>query len=129
MRGSQTERRRDRLLDLAMVMCQTRAMPNERQSRLELDDGSRARFPIRLKQLAGHLRLSPTTVSLVLNPAALKKMGRLAAELVVRRISNSRAEYPRELVVKPDLIVRQSACPASSLKAKLRREPRRQRQA
>jgi len=59
----------------------------------------------------------------------LKEMGRLAAELVVRRISNSRAEYPRELVVKPDLIVRQSACAASSLKAKLRREPRRQRQA
>jgi len=59
----------------------------------------------------------------------LKEMGRLAAELVVRRISNSRAEYPREMVVKPELIVRQSACPASRLKTKLRREPRRQRQA
>jgi len=53
----------------------------------------------------------------------LKEMGRLAAELVLRRISNPSLECPRELIVKPDLIIRQSTCAAPRLRTKSGREP------
>src|SRR5262249_3900885 len=46
-------------------------MPNKRPRRSTPGDRHKDRAPISLKQLAGHLGLSPTTVSLVLNESPL----------------------------------------------------------
>jgi LacI family transcriptional regulator len=46
-------------------------MPNKRRARSGKVDENQNRAPISLKQLAGHLGLSPTTVSLVLNESPL----------------------------------------------------------
>jgi DNA-binding LacI/PurR family transcriptional regulator len=42
-------------------------MPRKKQSEIEVFEGTAARSPVSLKQLASHLNLSPTTLSWVLN--------------------------------------------------------------
>jgi len=45
----------------------------------------------------------------------LREMGKLAAETLLSRINNpQKADYPKEIVVEPDLIVRGSTCPANA---------------
>src|SRR5262249_55218407 len=45
----------------------------------------------------------------------LKEMGRLAAELVLQRISRPGAPFSQELIVEPSLVIRQSTSPAKRL--------------
>jgi len=42
----------------------------------------------------------------------LCKMGKIAAETVLRRIARDGADYPRRIAVEPELVVRESTCKA-----------------
>jgi DNA-binding LacI/PurR family transcriptional regulator len=42
----------------------------------------------------------------------LKRMGALAAEVLLKRIAGPDSACPEELVVEPELIARESTCPA-----------------
>lgn len=52
----------------------------------------------------------------------LQRMGALAAEVLLKRIAKPDAACPEELEVEPELIVRESTCPAPA-QAKRRRTP------
>jgi LacI family transcriptional regulator len=42
----------------------------------------------------------------------LRKMGRIAAETVLRRITRDGMDYPKQITVEPELVVRESTCKA-----------------
>jgi DNA-binding LacI/PurR family transcriptional regulator len=44
----------------------------------------------------------------------LRKMGKIAAETVLRRITRDGADHPKEIIVEPELIVRESTCKVGS---------------
>jgi LacI family transcriptional regulator len=48
----------------------------------------------------------------------LRKMGKIAAETLLRRITCNGLDYPREIIVEPELVVRESTARARTGKAR-----------
>jgi LacI family transcriptional regulator len=59
-----------------------------------------------------------STPSLTTVRQPLAEMGQRGAQVLLERISHREAPYPSEIVMEPELVVRESTCPASTRKAR-----------
>jgi DNA-binding LacI/PurR family transcriptional regulator len=51
----------------------------------------------------------------------LRKMGKIAADAVLRRIARDGADHPKQIIVEPELVVRESTCKVGQGRAKFHR--------
>jgi DNA-binding LacI/PurR family transcriptional regulator len=86
-------------LDLGKAMCETAAMPRKKRAGGEAKDGSASRPSVSLKELAAHLGLSPSTLSLVLNDSPV-------ANSIPQETKDRIFEAARGLGYRPNFLAR-----------------------